>query len=132
MMNKFRYLLILLLAFILHQMDAQQTAALPEGTIMSVKNADAEKLSQSFNEQIEIILPNKNAIYSRKQAEMVIKDFFNNHKVTEFQLIHQGKKDNASYAIANYHASNGRFRFTFLTKKKSGKIYIHQIRIERQ
>ncbi|MCG8578700.1 MAG: DUF4783 domain-containing protein [Bacteroidales bacterium] len=132
MMNKFKYLLVLILAFILFQVDAQKMAALPDGTIMSVKKADAEKLSQSFNEQIEIILPEKTAIYSRKQAEMVIKNFFNQHSVTEFQLIHQGKKDNASYAIANYHASNGRFRFTFLTKKRSGKIYIHQIRIERQ
>ncbi|MCU4158243.1 DUF4783 domain-containing protein [Carboxylicivirga sp. A043] len=132
MMNQFRYLLTLLLAFVLIEVNAQQTAALPEGTIMMVKQANAEKLSQSFNEQIEIILPSKTAVYSRKQAEMVIKDFFNQHSVTEFQLIHQGKKDNASYAIANYHTSNGRFRFTFLTKKKSGKIYIHQIRIERQ
>ncbi|WP_430817741.1 DUF4783 domain-containing protein [Carboxylicivirga sp. RSCT41] len=131
-MNKFKYLLVLLLAFILFQVDAQKTAALPDGTIMLVKKADAEKLSQSFNDRIEIILPDKTAIYSRKQAEMVIKNFFNQHSVTEFQLIHQGKKDNASYAIANYHASDGRFRFTFLTKKRSGKIYIHQIRIERQ
>jgi hypothetical protein len=132
MMSTFKYLLTLLLTFVLVQVNGQHTAALPNGTIMAVKNADAEKLSNSFNEQIEIILPNKTGIYSRKQAEMVIKDFFNQHSVVEFQLIHQGKKDNASYAIANYHASSGRFRITFLTKNKSGKIYIHQIRIERQ
>jgi len=126
---------IILLIFILSSaisMDAQHTAALPQDVIMAVKRSDAETLSKSFNDNIEIILPHKTAVYSRKQAEMVLKDFFSTNKVTEFQLIHQGKKGNASFAIANYFSNRGRFRFTFLTKDKGGKIYIHQIRIENQ
>ncbi|MBK3519787.1 DUF4783 domain-containing protein [Carboxylicivirga marina] len=132
-MIKFKFLFALIFVMtIAFTANAQNTAALPDGTIMSIKNSDAEKLSVSFNEQIEIILPEKTAVYSRKQAEMVLKNFFNQNPITEFQLIHQGKKDNASFAIANYYASKSRFRFTFLTKIKSGKIYIHQIRIEKQ
>ncbi len=111
---------------------AQHTASLPKGTLMAVKKSDAKTLSTTFNDNIEIILPHKTAVYSRKQAEMVIKDFFEKNEVTEFQLIHQGKKDKASFAIANYFSKNGKFRFTFLTKIKGGKIYIHQIRIEKQ
>lgn len=134
MMINFKYIFTLSLSMLVavSMLYAQQTAALPDGVIMAVKNSDAEKLSVTFNEQIEIILPHKTAVYSRQQAEMVLKDFFEQHRVTEFQLIHQGKKDKASYAIANYYASNGQFRFTFLTKPRGGKIYIHQIRIERQ
>jgi len=126
---------IILLFFILSSAfvtDAQYSAALPQDAIMAVKRSDAETLSASFNDNIEIILPHKTAVYSRKQAEMVVKDFFNKNKVSEFKLIHQGKKENASFAIANYYSDRGRFRFTFLTKNKSGKIYIHQIRIEKQ
>ncbi|MBS2213172.1 DUF4783 domain-containing protein [Carboxylicivirga mesophila] len=134
MMINFKYIFTLsLVVFLTTQLlDAQQTASLPDGVIMAVKNSDAEKLSATFNEQVEIILPHKTAVYSRKQAEMVLKNFFEQNPITEFKLIHQGKKDKASYAIANYYTSNGQFRFTFLTKQKSGKIYIHQIRIERQ
>ncbi|WP_439185299.1 DUF4783 domain-containing protein [Carboxylicivirga taeanensis] len=133
-MINFKYIFTLLLVMVitLATSKAQQTAALPDGVIMAVKRSDAQKLSVTFNEQIEIILPHKTAVYSRKQAEMVLKDFFDQNQVTEFKLIHQGKKDKASYAIANYYTSNGQFRFTFLTKPKNGKIYIHQIRIERQ
>jgi len=112
--------------------EAQQTAALPDGAIMAVKKGDSEKLAKSFNAQIEIILPGKTAVYSQKQAQMVLKNFFETHPANEFKLIHQGKKDKASFAIANYYTSAAQFRFTFLTKTKSGKIYIHQIRIEKQ
>jgi len=127
-----RIILLLLIVIPAIAISAQHTAALPQGTIMAVKKSDAEILSKSFNDNIEIILPHKTAVYSRKQAEMVIKDFFSKHKVSEFKLIHQGKKQNASFAIANYYSVSGRFRFTFLTKNKGGKIYIHQIRIEKQ
>lgn len=133
MMIPFKFIITLfLLVTFTTSVDAQQTAALPDGVIMAVKNGDTNTLSASFNDQIEIILPTKTAVYSKKQAEMVLKDFVEKHPVTEFQLIHQVKKDKASFAIANYYASNGRYRFTFLTKLNGGKIYIHQIRIEKQ
>ncbi len=134
MMINFKYSFTFVMVMILSMtmLKAQQTAALPDGVIMAVKNSDAETLSHTFNEQIELVLPQKTAVYSRKQAEMVMKNFFEQNQVSEFKLIHQGKKDKASYAIANYYTSNGQFRFTFLTKERSGTIYIHQIRIERQ
>ncbi|WP_430812177.1 MULTISPECIES: DUF4783 domain-containing protein [unclassified Carboxylicivirga] len=130
--SKYIFTILSVLVFSSMVVSAQQTAALPSGTIMAMKKSDAETIAASFNDRIEIILPNKTAIYSQKQAEMVLKNFFDNHTITEFQLVHQGKKDNASYAIANYFAADGRYRFTFLTKQKQGKIYIHQIRIEKQ
>ncbi|MCT4589990.1 MAG: DUF4783 domain-containing protein [Carboxylicivirga sp.] len=123
---------VLIVLFIGVSGFSQQTAALPDGLIMAIKKSDAEAVSKSFNAQVELILPQKSAVYSKKQAEMVIKDFFERNPVKEFKLIHQGKKDKSSFAIANYYASSNRFRFTFLTKIKSGKIYIHQIRIEKQ
>ena len=127
-----RIILLFSILFSAFITNAQYSATLPQGVIMAVKRSDAETLSNAFNDNIEIILPHKTAVYSRKQAEMVLKDFFNKNKVSEFKLIHQGKKGNASFAIANYYSATGRFRFTFLTKNKNGTIYIHQIRIERQ
>lgn len=127
-----RVLLLLIMLISVFHTKAQYSAALPQDAVMAVKRSDAETLSESFNDNIEIILPNKTAVYSRKQAGMVLKDFFNKNKVSEFKLIHQGKKESASFAIANYYSNRGRFRFTFLTKNKGGKIYIHQIRIEKQ
>jgi len=127
-----RIILFICILFPALLVNAQHSAALPQDAVMAVKRSDAETLSGSFNTNIEIILPHKTAVYSRKQAEMVLKDFFSNNKVSEFKLIHQGRKENASFAIANYYSANGRYRFTFLTKNKDGKIYIHQIRIEKQ
>lgn len=132
MMNFKQLIPFLILFFLSINSTAQVTASLPKDAIMAVKESDAESLAASFNDNIEIILPQSTAVYSRKQAEMVLKDFFVKNPVTEFELIHQGKKESASFAIANYHSSNGQYRFTFLTKTKGSKIYIHQIRIEKQ
>lgn len=128
----------IILAFLIFisafSLSAQSTEAVSDEVIKAIETEDAKTLSSSFNDNIEIVLPNKSGVYSRGQAEMVFKDFFENNRVKEFKVIHQGqgKSDFAFFGIANYISESGNFRFTFLTKKMGEKLYIHQIRIEKQ
>jgi hypothetical protein len=59
-------------------------------------------------------------------------DFFKKNPPTNFTIIHQGGKDDSSYAIGTLQVENNRFRVYFLIKSKGGASYIHQLRIERQ
>ncbi|MBS2100605.1 DUF4783 domain-containing protein [Carboxylicivirga linearis] len=112
--------------------NAQNDNAISTSVINAIKKGDSEALSQNFYGNIEIVLPSKTGVYSKKQAEMVLKDFFNQYPVDSFKIIHKGKKENASFAIGNYDSSKSHFRFTFLTKMQNSKLLIHQLRIEKQ
>jgi hypothetical protein len=63
---------------------------------------------------------------------MILKEFFTNNPPKSFKIIHEGSRQNASFAIGNYQTGSGTYRFYFLTKKVNGKLLIHQLRIEKQ
>nr|WP_321453006.1 DUF4783 domain-containing protein [uncultured Carboxylicivirga sp.] len=115
-----------------NEINAQTDNSISESVVNAIKKGDSETLSDNFYGNIEIVLPSKTGVYSKNQAEMVMKDFFNEYPVDSFKIIHKGKKENASFAIGNYASSDHHFRFTFLTKIQNSKLLIHQLRIEKQ
>ncbi len=108
-----------------------QSNNLPQGIITSTANGNAEKLASYFNENIELVIPQKSGIFSKSQAQMILKEFFSTNPPSSFKIIHQGSRQNASFAIGNYKSGNNFYRFYFLTKKTNNKLLIHQLRIEK-
>ena len=111
---------------------AQNSVSLPQSIITATAAGNARDLAVSFNDNIELVLPQKSGIFSKSQAEMVLKEFFSKNPPASFKIIHQGSRQNASFAIGNYKSGNSFYRFYFLTKRTNNKILIHQLRIERQ
>jgi hypothetical protein len=89
-------------------------------------------LSGYFNTSIELAIPGKEDIYSNKQAELIVKDFFAKHVPSNFVILHKGGKEDSQYAIGNLTTSSGNFRVTLLIKMREGKPYIHQLRFEEE
>ena len=71
-------------------------------------------------------------IYSKNQAELIIRDFFKKHPPTGFDILHKGGKVSSRYAIGNLSTSNGKFRITILIKIKEDISLINQLRIEKE
>lgn len=103
---------------------------IPPELITAFKTGDASKLAVFFNESVEITLFDKQEIYSKTQAEMIIRDFFKQHPPLQFIILHQGGKDNSKYAIGNLICETTSYRITFMLKIIEGNSYIHQLRIE--
>ena len=112
--------------------QAQSNKAISSDIVNATRNGDAKKLSEYFNENIELVLPQKSGIFSRSQAEMVLKEFFAQNPPNGFRIIHEGSRQNASFAIGNYTSGKEVFRIYYLTKKINNKLFIHQLRIEKQ
>ena len=108
-----------------------QNNSLPQGIVTAVSGGNAQKLANYFNDNIELVFPQKSGIYSKSQAQMILKEFFTKNPPSSFKIIHQGSRQNASFAIGNYSSGNNFYRFYFLTKKNNNKILIHQLRIEK-
>jgi hypothetical protein len=105
---------------------------IPQGMIDALKTGNSIQLSRYFSTSIELAIPGKEEIYSNKQAELILKDFFTKHVPSNFTVLHKGGKEGSQYAIGNLITSDGNFRVTLLIKLKDSKPYIHQLRFEQE
>jgi hypothetical protein len=105
---------------------------IPQAVLDALKTGNSVQLSKYFNTSIELAIPGKEDIYSNKQAELIIRDFFAKHVPSNFSVLHKGGKEGSQYAIGNLTTSSGNFRVTVLIKLKDGNPFIHQLRFEEE
>jgi len=122
----YRSIILAILFIIAFPLSGQ---VLPDKISQAIRAGDAKGFSLFFNDNIELVILDKEDIYSRQQAEMIVRDFFSTHKPTGFKLLHQGGKQATQYAIGSLATSNGNFRIYFLMKYIDNKPFIHQLRI---
>src|SRR5690554_764262 len=127
--NKLQSILIIISCILLIQ---SVNAQVPDEIITCLKSGNAKTLSGYFNQNIELVVPESDNVYSKAQAQLIVNDFFNSHIPQTFSVIHQGGKEGAQYVIGNLGTKKGTFRVYFLLKKNDEKDYIHQLRIEKQ
>ncbi|MFT3740140.1 MAG: DUF4783 domain-containing protein [Breznakibacter sp.] len=114
-------------------LSVQAQSSVPDAVVTATRNNDSRVLASYFNDKIELIIPGKSGVFSSAQAEQVIKNFFVSNPAGDFKIIHQGVRDNSSFAIGKYASKNGdSYRVYFLVKDSGGSILIHQLRIETQ
>lgn len=104
----------------------------PEGISLAFKAGNAAELSKFFNEEIELVLMDKEDLYSSKQAEQIMKQFFAEHRPMSFKIIFEGGKETSRYAIGNLTTETNTYRIYFLIKKENDEPLIHQLRIEEE
>lgn len=107
-------------------------AQIPDGIILSLQTGNSKVLSGYFNQNVELVVIDNDNVYSKAQAKQIVSNFFSNFTPESFSIIHHGGKEGAKYVIGNLKTNNGNFRVYFLLKKKNGKDYIHQLRIEKK
>lgn len=108
-------------------------SAIPPKVFDAMKVGNSTELSKYFNNSVEVAILETESVYSRQQAEQVVKNFFEKNSPKNFTLLHQGGKSEAQYAIGTLEVANGKkFRVYFLVKEQSGTPLIHQLRIEEE
>ena len=108
-------------------------SAIPPKVFDAMKVGNSTELSKYFNNSVEVAILENESVYSRQQAEQVVKNFFDKNSPKNFTLLHQGGKSEAQYAIGTLEIATGKkFRVYFLVKEQSGTPLIHQLRIEEE
>lgn len=105
--------------------------ALADEVVNAIKNGNASQLSKYFDNTIEITLTDKSNTYSKSQAELVLKDFFNNNTVKGFEILHKGDNAGAQFIIGTLLTNNGEYRTTIYMKQKGGKPLLQELRFEK-
>jgi len=107
-----------------------QSSEVSSEIITALDKGDAAKLSAYLNANVELVVGNKNDVFSKQQATGIITDFFRTNKVSSFQLLHKGNKEATSFAIGEIKTNTGNYRVYVLTRKSGNQTVIQQLRIE--
>lgn len=98
-----------------------------DDVVTALKTGNANQLSRYFDNRVDLTLPDKSDNYSRTQAEMILKDFFNSNSVKSFELKHKGENSGSKFCIGILHTKNGNYRTKLFMKLKDNKQVLQEI-----
>jgi len=97
----------------------------------AINSGDAKKLATYFNSSIDLTVPSSDGVYSKSQAEMIVKNFFTQYPPVSFKINQQGTSNEGSqFSIGTLVTKTTKFRTYFLIKKVNGVPLIHQLQFE--
>jgi hypothetical protein len=99
-----------------------------------IKNGDTRQISRYFGSSVDLTILSVEDVFSKAQAEQVLKDFFSKNPAKSFTIIHKGlSKEGSKYAIGTYVTVQGISFRTYLFIKSTGKTeVIQEMRFEKE
>lgn len=100
----------------------------------AIRTGNAKQLSGFFSANVDLTILNQEEVYSKAQAEQIVKDFFSKNTPKSFTIIHNGlSKEGSKYAIGNLVTVQGaNFRTYMYIKQSGGTEYIQELRFEKE
>lgn len=102
--------------------------SLPQSIYKMLCNKNIQSLSEKFNTTIEITLPQSSGLYSKKQGEMILSDFFGTLGDIQITIDHERSVGEATSTICTCKSGSKKYRLYILTQNQT----IQQLRIEEQ
>ncbi|MGZ4034309.1 MAG: DUF4783 domain-containing protein [Bacteroidia bacterium] len=97
----------------------------------AIRSGNPKNISNFFIDNIDLKVIEQEGVYSKQQAEAILKDFFTKHTVKSYTVAHKSEPKNGSqYVIGILDTSNGKFRTNIFIKTTGTKTLIQQFRIE--
>lgn len=88
-----------------------------DGVLTALSNGNADELSKYFDSYIDLSLPDRpGSSYSRIQAKMVLRDFFDSYHVKRFSLMN-GVASNSSYYAGTLETAGGKFKASMYIRR---------------
>lgn len=100
----------------------------------AIRSGEAKAISRFFGTSINLTIVNQEDLYSKAQAEQVLRDFFAKNTPRSFNIIHKGvSKEGAKFAIGTLTtAQGGNFRVYFYIRMTTSGESLQEIRFEKE
>ena len=123
--------LLLFFGFFLSSVFADPFIDISKDVVDAIKQGNAQLIAKNFNDKIDLKILDKEDVYSKAQAELVLKDFFSKHPVKSFVESHSSAAKSVNqFVVGSLACANGKYRVSFLLKRISERFLISQFRIE--
>ena len=122
----------LLFAFVLSFIGVQAQEVVRDQVMQAMKTGNSRDLAAHFIPNIDLTVKDNADVYSKAQAEQILRKFFNDHPPVDMVIEHSGvSKFGDKYFIGILRTRNGYFRVTFFLKKMENEVMqVKQLRIE--
>jgi hypothetical protein len=98
----------------------------------AIRTGNSHQVSEYFGATVDLNLLDKEDVYGKGQAELMLRDFFSKNPPKSFQLVHQGRSpEGTRYGIGTLISTNGKsYRISFYLKNMDGKQIIKEFWVE--
>ncbi len=121
----------ILLLFVISAVSFSFTLDVIDDIATAIRSGNPKNISKFFIDNIDLKVIEQEDVYSKQQAEMILKDFFTKHAVKSYTVAHKSQpKAGSQYVIGTLETANGKFRTYFLIKTTGTQTLIQQFRIE--
>ena len=99
-----------------------------------IRTGNAKELANYFSSSVDLTMLGKEEIYSKVQAEQVMRDFFQKNPPKSFVLLNASSNPaSAQHGIGTYVSTQEKtFRIYFLLKRIGNQSFLNQLSIESQ
>ncbi len=125
-------LLALLLLLVHFPLNSVLQADIVDDLALNFKNGNSKEIAKNFASSVELIMIDQEDVYSKVQAEQILKDFFVKNPPLKTTIIHR-VNTNPSWrlSILSLATKTGKFRVTITMKvnKASNSLLITELRV---
>lgn len=95
------------------------------------KSGNSKEIAVSFSSSVDLIIIDEEDVYSKAQAEQILRSFFSKYPPIKSTVIHRlNTNPNYRYGALSLHTKNGTFRVSITMKKTGSAFFITELRIE--
>ncbi|MEO8793900.1 MAG: DUF4783 domain-containing protein [Daejeonella sp.] len=124
------YILLISLCFSFSA-KAQNADAIVKEITGYFKASNTSQIAENFASTVELVILTDEDVYSKVQAEIILKDFLSKHSPISAKLIHLlDSNPNYRFAVISLKTGNGDFRVSYSLKETGGRYLITDMRIE--
>lgn len=99
----------------------------------ALKTGNSKSIASFISSSIELNLPSNDGLFSKPQAEAIIKDFFSKNTPKSYTVKHEGNsKDGSKFVIGALETSTGSYRTYYFVKTVGGATNLKELRIEKE
>lgn len=100
--------------------------------ISLIKAQNAKGLTNYFNNNVALTVDDTEGVYSKQQAEIILKHFFTLNPPKTVEIKHRSSTSGTSrYVIGTYETTQGEYRVYVFMKGSGNGMLIHEMRFEK-
>lgn len=96
-----------------------------------IRASDASKVSAQFSSVLQLNILSEENVYSKAQAQQILRDFFSKNKPVSVKIIHRlGSNPNYKLAVLSMLTAKDKFRISISFSSNGTRFLIKDMRIE--
>lgn len=134
MINRFKKIILLVnFTLAIFTVQAQNNSSPIEDVVNALKNDRIADLVKYFDNFVPITINNAQSVYSRNQAEIVLRDFFEKNNPHDFTVMDNGSPDNTSKFVIGYFVTPSGLKYNvYIQLRLKGNYILQDLKLNKE